>query len=199
MAKKEFGGKLVMELDIVQASTSEIEKINQLVNHAYRGDSSKVGWTTEANLLHGQRTDELIIREYLEEEDSVILIAYEANLDLDDEAIEDDEDREVVGCVLLQKKENCCYLGMLTVAPTLQGQGIGASLLTESEIYADFWNCQKIEMTVIKQRTELIKWYQKNGYRLTGKTAPFPYGDERFGIPQRDDLEFVILEKKIRQ
>lgn len=185
------------ELDIVQATVGEVEKITQLVNSAYRGESSKVGWTTEADLLHGQRTDDLKIREYIQQDESVILVAYEANVDADEDAIVDDEDREVIGCVLLQKNENRCYLGMLTVSPGLQGQGVGASLLKEAEIYAEFWDCQKIEMTVIKQRTELISWYQKHGFRLTGKTAPFPYGDERFGIPQRDDLEFVILEKKL--
>lgn len=187
-----------MDLDVIQANLPDVEKLNQLVNSAYRGDSSRKGWTTEADLLHGQRTDELFIRQYIEQEDSVILIAYDGDSDSDDEAIEDSEDRDLVGCVLLQKKGDSCYLGMLTVRPDLQGQGIGVSLINESEVYAEFWDCQKIEMTVLKQRSELIQWYQKQGFQLTSKTAPFPYGDERFGIPQRDDLEFVILEKIIK-
>lgn len=187
-----------MEIDIVQASIQDIEKLNFLVNSAYRGESSKDGWTTEADLLHGQRTDEMLLRQMIEQDDSVILLAYESDQDADDDTIDDLEDRDLLGCVYLQKKSDSCYLGMLTVQPKLQGNGIGARILAEAEIYAEFWDCQFIEMTVIKQRSELIAWYERHGFRQTGLTSPFPYGDEKFGIPQRDDLEFLILKKKLK-
>jgi hypothetical protein len=52
-------------------------------------------------------------------------------------------------------------------------------------------------MTVVHLRDALIAWYERRGYILTGEVEPFPYGDERFGRPLRDDLHFVVLEKEI--
>jgi hypothetical protein len=52
-------------------------------------------------------------------------------------------------------------------------------------------------MTVIAQRQELIAWYQRRGYSLTGEARPFPTEDPRFGLPKRDDLGFVVLEKRL--
>jgi hypothetical protein len=54
-----------------------------------------------------------------------------------------------------------------------------------------------MHMTVIVQRTELIGYYERRGYRRTGELHPFPYGDERFGLPQRDDLAFELLVKAL--
>jgi hypothetical protein len=34
--------------------------------------------------------------------------------------------------------------------------------------------------------------------RAHGFKKPFPYGDERFGIPKRDDLRFEVLEKSLQ-
>jgi hypothetical protein len=52
-------------------------------------------------------------------------------------------------------------------------------------------------MTVIQVRDTLIAWYERRGYSLTGETKPFPYGDDRFGRPLRNDLHFVVLEKTL--
>lgn len=174
-----------MHIEFTQADDSHIEDLVDLVNSAYRGDSSKEGWTTEADLLDGQRVDADGLRALINKEDSVILIA------------EDDDNGDLLGCVHLEKQASKCYLGMLTVDPTLQSQGIGKMLLGESEALAQFWDCTNIFMTVISVRTELIAWYEKHGYRKTGEKKPFPYGDERFGIPKVQGLEFIILEKKI--
>ncbi|WP_295905493.1 GNAT family N-acetyltransferase [uncultured Bdellovibrio sp.] len=174
-----------MHIEFTQADDSHVEDLVELVNSAYRGDSSKEGWTTEADLLDGQRADEDGIREIINKDDSVILIA------------EDDDTGDLLGCVHLEKQGAKCYLGMLTVDPTLQSQGIGKMLLAESEALAQFWDCTTIFMTVISVRTELIAWYEKHGFRNTGEKKPFPYGDERFGIPKVKNLEFTVLEKKI--
>lgn len=174
-----------MHIEFTQADESHIEDLVELVNSAYRGDSSKKGWTTEADLLDGQRVDAEGLLENIEKEDSVILIA------------EDDDTGKLLGCVHLAKHDNKCYLGMLTVDPTLQKKGIGNMLLDESEAFAQFWDCTHLYMTVISVRTELIAWYEKHGFRKTGETKPFPYGDERFGIPKVENLQFVVLEKKV--
>ena len=174
-----------MHIEFTQADESHIDALVQLVNSAYRGESSKKGWTTEANLLDGQRIDSQQIAELIQKENSAILIA------------EDDDTSKLLGCVHLEQQGNKCYLGMLTVDPALQKEGIGNMLLTESEAFAQFWDCTHLKMTVISVRNELIAWYEKKGFRKTAETQPFPYGDERFGIPKVPDLHFVVMEKRL--
>jgi len=176
-----------MGWEFIQAHSSQAKDINELVNSAYRGESSKRGWTTEAGLLGGQRTDTEGIKELIDRENSVMLIA------------ENENSGNIEGCVHLEKHEEKCYLGMLTVKPTLQGKGLGGQLLEEAEAFAQFWDCTHIYMTVIAQRKELVEWYLKRGYRNTGETKPFPYGDERFGLPKMDGLYFVVLEKSLME
>ena len=85
---------------------------------------------------------------------------------------------------------------MFSVRPGLQGSGLGRFMLTTAENFARAeWKCIKMEMTVISIRAELIAWYERRGYHRTGRFKPFPYGDARFGIPKRDDLQFELLEK----
>ncbi len=175
-----------MHIEFTQADESHIEALVQLVNSAYRGDSSKKGWTTEADLLAGQRIDSQQVAELIKKQNSVILIS------------EDDDTGKLLGCVHLEQQGQKCYLGMLTVDPTLQKKGIGNMLLAESEAFAQFWDCTHLRMTVISVRSELIAWYEKKGFRKTSETQPFPYGDERFGIPKVPDLHFVAMEKPVR-
>ncbi|UOF00703.1 GNAT family N-acetyltransferase [Bdellovibrio reynosensis] len=174
-----------MHIEFTQADDSHVESLVQLVNSAYRGDSSKVGWTTEADILGGQRVDKQGITDLIHKDGSIVLIA------------EDDDTGNLLGCVHLEHQDEKCYLGMLTVDPKLQKKSIGKMLLAESEALAQFWDCNTIFMTVISVRKELIAWYEKHGFRLTGEKKPFPYGDERFGIPKVENLEFVVLAKKI--
>lgn len=174
-----------MHIEFTQADESHIPHLVELVNSAYRGEGSKIGWTTEADILDGQRVDALALKELIDKSDSVILIA------------EDDDTGKLLGCVHLEKKGERCYLGMLTVSPELQSKGIGKLMLAESEAFAEFWDCNKIYMTVISVRNELIAWYEKHGFKNTHEKKPFPYGDERFGIPKVQNLEFTVLEKKL--
>ena len=167
---------------IKPALESDIPALNMLVNSAYRGEGSKQGWTTEADLLDGIRTDEESLKELVHREDSIIL-KYE-------------EENSILGCVYLKQEEAKMYLGMLTVSPQLQNKGIGKILLTASEDEARKRNCTAVFMSVISVRKELIDWYKKRGYYDTGHTKPFPENNPRFGIP-RQPLEFIILEKKI--
>lgn len=171
--------------EFIQATEEQANDLNTLVNSAYRGESSKKGWTTEAALLDGQRVDLERIQEMIGNENSVILVA------------ENEINGHIDGCVHLENHAGRCYLGMLTVKPTLQKKGLGGMLLEEAEAFADFWGCKEIYMTVIEQRAELISWYQARGYKLSGEKKPFPSEDTRFGIPKVQGLQFVVLTKKI--
>ena len=155
-----------------------------LVNSAYRGDSSKAGWTTEADLLGGQRVDPQGIAHSIARPGNVILLHPDAG--------------DLVACVHLERTGDDGYLGMFTVRPTAQGAGLGGRLLAAAEHWAtDHWQVRAIHMTVIVQRTELIDWYLRRGYSRTGEHKPFPYGNSRFGLPRRDDLAFEVLRKRL--
>ncbi len=156
--------------------------ISTLVNSAYRGESSKQGWTTEADLLGGQRTDPAKIQEMIEDPDSHIELA--------------EKDGKLNGCVYLKKEKDVLYFGMLTVNPILQNQGIGKILLNRIEELAQAWTIKTIRMTVISVRKELIDYYERRGYKRTGKTESFPENDPRFGLP-KTKLEFHEFAKNL--
>jgi GNAT superfamily N-acetyltransferase len=166
------------------ATQSDIEMIHRLVNSAYRGESSKKGWTTEADILDGQRTDPKKLQEMMEEQYARI------ELMLDDSGV-------LMGTVFLRKDGESCYLGMLTVNPDGQGKGIGKLLMDHSEVLAKSWGCSQMRMTVIHLRSELIAYYERRGYVLTGAFEPFPEDDPRFGIPKVKGMRLVEMVKKI--
>jgi GNAT superfamily N-acetyltransferase len=170
-------------MPIIPATTKDIPALVELLNSAYRGEDSKKGWTTEANLLEGdRRTDAANLHDLMNTPGAVFL------------KYTNDENR-IEGCVFLHKKENRLYLGMLSVAPLIQAKGIGKQLMTAAEHYAKEQHCVAIFMKVISIRTELIQWYERKGYHKTGETEPFPT-DNKFGVPTQQ-LEFIIMEKKI--
>ena len=70
-------------------------------------------------------------------------------------------------------------------------------MMEAERLARDEWRATLMRMTVIRQRRDLIAWYERLGYRPTGETEPFPYGDERFGIPTRPDLAFAVLVKPL--
>jgi ribosomal protein S18 acetylase RimI-like enzyme len=169
---------------ITRAIEEDAPALDRLVNAAYRGDSSRQGWTTEADLLDGTRTDASAIAEMIRTPGTVVLKFV--------------ENEEIVGCVELRKEAGRLYLGMLTVKPNLQGKGIGKMLLGAAEEEARRQQCTSLFMTVISVRKELIDWYVRHGYRLTGESKPFAFSDPRFGQPKMK-LEFAVLEKSLPQ
>jgi ribosomal protein S18 acetylase RimI-like enzyme len=167
---------------ITKATLEDATELDQLVNSAYRGDSSRQGWTTEADLLEGTRTDAAAIKELIETPGITILKYVESD--------------EILACVELKKEDDKLYVGMLTVKPRLQGKGIGKELLKAAEEEAVKQKCTAAFMTVISVRKELIDWYLRHGYQYTGEKKPFAFNDPRFGQPKMK-LEFVVLEKKL--
>lgn len=171
------------QISFRKAVVEESDFIARLVNYGYRGDSSKAGWTSEADLLDGQRTDPLEIQSLIRDANSMILLCLQTD--------------EVIGSVLLQKYEEAAYLGMFVVRPDLQGSGIGKQFLRAAERIAQHeWDVAKITMSVITLRPELIAFYQRRGYRRTGEVLPFP-DDPAAGIPRVPGLQFEMLEKDL--
>jgi ribosomal protein S18 acetylase RimI-like enzyme len=191
------------ELRFRHAALDDIARIVSLVESAYRGDASRAGWTTEANILEGQRIDAEGVRSALEKPNSIILLAEKTSTPSTPSTPSTSSgteylSTEILACCHIEKNGDAGYFGMFSVSPTIQGQGIGKAVIAEAEHLAQsLWQCQRMEMTVIDIRDELIAFYIRHGYRRTGKYLPFPYGDERFGIPLRDDLRFEVLEKEL--
>ncbi len=168
------------------AVAADIPAIVDLVESAYRGESGLRGWTTETHLLDGRRTDAESVADLIVRGGSVVLLA--------------ERDGELLACCHIERQGGVAYFGMFAVNPELQMAGVGRALLGEAERFVrSEWNGEFMHMTVIEQRAELIAWYERRGYRLTGEFKPFPYGQERFGIPRREDLRFVCMSKSLNE
>ncbi|TDP00125.1 GNAT family N-acetyltransferase [Flavobacterium sp. 245] len=165
---------------ISKATLADISALNILINSAYRGETSKKGWTTEAHLLEGKRTDEQEMTEIFQDPKNTIL--------------KFTENDKIIGSVLLVEKGHQLYLGMLTVSPELQNSGIGKKLLAEAENHAKALGLSSIIMTVISVREELIAWYKRHGYADTGEREAFPESEIHVTISDAP-LEFIFLEK----
>ena len=168
-----------------RATAADVDAIVALTESAYRGDASRSGWTTEADFLDGQRTDVADVSTLVARDDARIVLA--------------ERDRELLAsCLIERQPDGDGYFGMFSVRPNLQNAGIGRALLAEAErIARDEWHCKRMRMSVIDIRDSLVAWYERRGYRRTGEYKPFPYGDERFGVPKRDDLRFEWLVKSL--
>jgi GNAT superfamily N-acetyltransferase len=169
------------------AVETEYAAIIDLVNLAFRGTGPSASWNIEADIIAGQRLNESLLREDLAAKPKAHLLTYR-----------DDPSGPLLGTVFLDPQmDGSWYLGLLTVQPDLQNRKLGRALLAVAEDYAKARGASRIRMTVVNTRDTLIAWYERRGYVLTGETKPFPYGDERFGKPLRDDLHFVVLQKDI--
>jgi ribosomal protein S18 acetylase RimI-like enzyme len=171
-------------IEIRLATSADTAAVVALIESAYRGQASRAGWTTEADLLDGQRTDAEEIVGILAEPEAHLLLATRG--------------RAIIGCVLVRREASGAYIGMLAVDPDLQAKGLGKTLLNAAEARGrSEFAATHARMTVIAQRIDLIAWYVRCGYRVTNRTEPFPYGNPRFGLPKRGDLRFVVLEKPL--
>ncbi|MFC5373055.1 GNAT family N-acetyltransferase [Brevundimonas faecalis] len=167
------------------AAPGDVPALHGLIESAYRGDSAKAGWTHEADLLGGQRTDEAELGGLIADPSRAILLA--------------EADGALVGCVQVESRgEGLAYLGLLTVDPERQAGGLGRRLIEAAEAEAvSRFAADRMEMTVIRKRAELIAWYERRGYAQTGETRPFPFDETTFGLSPDQDLTFVVMEKAL--
>ena len=176
----------MVELEFRTATREDVDAVVDLVESAYRGPASRRGWTTEAGLLEGQRVDRDMLLEVLGRPATEVVVAH--------------LDGVLVGCCELERPDRpggAVHLGMFAVDPEQQAGGLGRAVLEHGERLAAEWGAGSVELSVIEQRSELIAWYERRCYRSTGRHEEFPYGDERFGRPVRDDLRFVVLAKRL--
>lgn len=182
------------------AALEDVPAVVALVERAYRGEASRAGWTTEADLLDGRRTDAASVADLLAAPGSAVLLL--------------EEDGALAACCHVRvlprgdgdpgsgtapdgRRTVRAYVGMVAVDPARQGAGTGRAVLAAAVEHARALGAEVLEMTVITQRAELVAWYERRGWRRTGERRPFPYGDERFGRPRRDDLAFDVLERSV--
>ena len=172
---------------LIPAVEADYAEIIDLVNLAFRGSGSSASWNIEAGIIEGRRLNESLLREELAAKPATYLLTHR-----------DEANAALLGTVWLDPgKDGIWGLGLLTIRPDLQNRQLGRALLTAAEDFAEERGAHRIHMTVVNVRQALIAWYERRGYALTGESQPFPYGDERFGRPLRDDLRFVVLERDI--
>ncbi len=168
-----------------RADKVDLSAIVKLMNAAFRGGGEQRGWSTESGYIAGDRTNESLLHKEIAEHAQVLVFDSEEKLKLN-------------GCVTLKPvTPERWYLGSLAVDPALQNSGFGRKLLEAAEDHATSRGASEVEITVVNVRSALISWYERRGYCRTGEIRPFPYGDNRFGMPLRDDLAFVVLEKHL--
>jgi GNAT superfamily N-acetyltransferase len=171
----------------VPVTDDDVPRIVALINRAYRGCGTSSGWSTEAGYLSGDRITEDLLRADLVAKPNASLLKWE-----------DAQDGPLPGCVWLEPlDDDAWYLGLLAIDPKKQKGGLGKALLSSAERWVRKRGGRRVRMTVVNVREVLIAWYLRRGYHKTGETNPFPYGDDRFGKPLRDDLNFVVLEKNL--
>ncbi len=162
------------------ATPADVPALVDLINRAYRSEAARAGWTAEGHLLAGPRVDAETLREMLAAPAAVLLITAPTP-------------GQLTGCVYLENQGDALYLSMLAVAPEAQAHGLGRQLLRAAEAHAQARGCVKIKMSVLSVRAELLAWYERQGYRRTGASEPFP-ATTRFGTP-RQPLTLLALEK----
>jgi ribosomal protein S18 acetylase RimI-like enzyme len=174
-------------MPLKRASEADFPAIVELANLAYRGSGESSGWTTESSYIEGPRLTDAQLRQDLAAKPEAHLLAFRV-----------EDDGPLLGTVWLEPtSEGVWYLGLLTIRPERQMRQLGRGLLAAAEAYAAERGAQRIRMTVINIRETLIAWYERRGYVRTGESEPFPYGDDRFGRPLRQDLSFTVLEKQV--
>jgi ribosomal protein S18 acetylase RimI-like enzyme len=173
--------------ELTPATADDIPAIVTLMNQAYRGHGATVGWSQESGHIEGDRTSEAQLRRDMAAHPNARTLLWRSG------------GRLRASVWLEPEQGGVWYLGSLAIALAEQNGGLGRTMLAAAERWAERRGAREMRLTVINARTSLIAWYGRRGYRLTGEIEPYPYGDDRFGRPLRDDLAFVILRKQLGQ
>ena len=160
------------------ATVADIALLHALVERAYRGETARAGWTHEADMIEGPRTDAATLQGLIESADEEVFVAI--------------RDGRIIGCVQVSDKgDGLAYLGLLAVDPDIQASGLGKAMIAfaEQEAVTRF-GARAMEMTVIGRRPELIAYYERRGFVATGEIRPFP-------IVLTPPLELKVLKKAL--
>jgi GNAT superfamily N-acetyltransferase len=168
------------------ATDADVPEVVSLINLAFRGRGQDAGWSIQEEYINGTRITQELLREDMAAKPHATLLLWRT------------ADTSLLGCVWMEPEQNgVWYLGLLALPPREQNAGLGRKLLEAAENWARERRATEIRMSVVNLRVALIEWYKRRGYTLTGQTKPFPYGDNRYGVPTRDDLHFVILKRQL--
>lgn len=174
------------DLPFERATLQDARAVSRIVNNAYRGQDTEPGWTSEAGILAGPRADIAAIEQLIAAATPMVMV------------LRDGDTRCAAACICIERLDDTTwYFSMIAVDPQRQTQGLGKQVLAAAEDYVRAQGAKRARMTVIQIRTTLIDWYRRQGYQPTGETESFPYGDASVGVPLRDDLHFVVLEKAL--
>ncbi len=167
-----------MTLTIRAATTADLPAIHPVIERAYRGETARQGWTHEADLIEGPRTDLETLTAIVQDPAQVLLSAW--------------EDGTAIGCVnVVNRGGGTAYLGLLCIDPLRQAAGLGRQLIAAAEAHArTVFGCTRMEMTVIEERRKLIEYYVRRGYAETGERRDFP-------IPLDPPLFMTVLAKPL--
>jgi len=189
----------------------DVDDVVVFINQAYRGEISAKGWTTESDLLDGQRLDANMAKDIINKQDcEILLLSFhidqvtsnninENEKKLIDHIISINDNKKksfLIATVNPEREVDLMHLNMLAIHPDLQSFGIGKFMIDSVERNTKEMNLKKVVLTVISVRKELVAYYERRGYILNGTKHRFPaYDDPRYGIPKRDDLELHEMEK----
>jgi ribosomal protein S18 acetylase RimI-like enzyme len=169
-------------MNLTRATAADLAEIVDLMNRAYRGAD---GWAVEQGYIQGDRISLPDLQAELAAKPEMQLLVWR-------------EGGALLGCVTLEPlADGVWYLGSLTVEPGRQDAQLGRRLLAEAERIAQENGARRMRLAVVWVREQLIAWYLRRGYAATGGTLPFPYDDDRWGTPTRDDLHFRVFEKAL--
>ncbi|KJV34422.1 hypothetical protein VI06_00980 [Aquitalea magnusonii] len=169
-----------MSFELRIGGEADAQEIATLVNRAYRPSPQEGGWTHEANLIAGERINLSQVLSLFHEQSTVLLLCHGV---------------EIVACVHVQGGQSGAYIGMLATNPGMQAQGLGKQMLLHAEAYAtEHLKASVFRMSVLSSRPELLAFYQRRGYVLTGEVAEYPLS-AGVGLPIVEGIHLLSLEK----
>ena len=171
-----------MPLELRVACEADAKEIAALVNRAYRPSSKDAGWTHEARLVAGERTTTEQVLSLFHEQSTILLLCLGP---------------KIVACVHVQGGQSGAYIGMLATDPKLQAQGLGKQILLHGETYAqEHFEASVLKMSVLSSRPELLAFYERRGYVLTGEVEEYPLS-AGVGQPMVAGIQVLSLAKML--
>lgn len=176
-------------LNFHKAELADASFIAQLINSAYRGETSRKGWTHEADILDGLRIHIDEIAQIIKPDSAAVSPRF---------IIIGEKNDEIIATICCEKHNTNAHLGMIAVKPTLQNKGYGKAIIQAAEaITLREWRVTGFAMDVISIRTELLAFYERLGYKPTGKLSTFPV-NPLIWQPKVNGLKLARLEKLIK-